>query len=232
LALRIIEVLMTAISRYHIHTSPAPMPPGSPPIPFVLIEGDPYVKYGHPVFANSTQRGDLHWTAEIISQTWYQAETGRIPISGGGYGGPFSGEGFEGIWLDMSEIVRPTRDGIHGREYISTQVDVGACRAALDLDVVGDFVGPPPRSLSIPLPILFDAVELARLGPGALRAMALAADQLGILTILDPAGYSPSLAALGPSLIPRLTPSAIDAIPERWQPRMVELELEIGRAHV
>ena len=25
----------------------------------------------------------------------------------------------------MSEIVRPTRDGIHGREYISTSVDIG-----------------------------------------------------------------------------------------------------------
>ena len=26
------------------------------------------------------------------------------------------------MWTDMSEIVRPTRDGIHGREYISTSV--------------------------------------------------------------------------------------------------------------
>lgn len=30
------------------------------------------------------------------------------------------------MWLDMSEIVRPTRDGIHGREYIATTVEVGA----------------------------------------------------------------------------------------------------------
>ncbi len=29
------------------------------------------------------------------------------------------------MWTDMSEIVRPTRDGIHGREYISTSVDIG-----------------------------------------------------------------------------------------------------------
>jgi len=29
------------------------------------------------------------------------------------------------MWTDMSEIVRPTRDGIHGREYISTLVDLG-----------------------------------------------------------------------------------------------------------
>ena len=54
-----------------------------------------------------------------------QAETGRIPVSGSGYGGPFSGPGFDSMWTDMSEIVRPTRDGIHGREYISTSVDIG-----------------------------------------------------------------------------------------------------------
>ena len=26
-------------------------------------------------------RGGPYWTAEIVTQTWYQAETGRIPIS-------------------------------------------------------------------------------------------------------------------------------------------------------
>ena len=69
--------------------------------------------------------GDDYYTPEIILSTWFQAETGRIPVSGAGYGGPFSGPGFDSMWTDMSEIVRPTRDGIHGREYISTSVDVG-----------------------------------------------------------------------------------------------------------
>ncbi|MEJ2071003.1 MAG: hypothetical protein P8X58_11460 [Syntrophobacterales bacterium] len=69
--------------------------------------------------------GDEYWTPEILLSTWYQAETGKIPVSGAGYGGPFAGDGFDGIWTDMSEIVRPTRDGIHGREYISTAIDLG-----------------------------------------------------------------------------------------------------------
>ncbi len=34
----------------------------------------------------------------------------------------------------MSEIVRPTRDGIHGREYISTQVDLGRKWMSLEFD--------------------------------------------------------------------------------------------------
>ena len=89
-----------AHSRYHITTRPAPPPPGGYPVQFHTADGDAYVKYGKPVFHGSNQRGDACWTAEIITQTWYQAETGRIPISGAGYGGKFAGEGFDGIWLD------------------------------------------------------------------------------------------------------------------------------------
>ena len=37
----------------------------------------------------------------------------------------------------MSEIVRPTRDGIHGREYISTSVDVGRKLTHLAFRTVG-----------------------------------------------------------------------------------------------
>jgi len=69
--------------------------------------------------------GDEYYTPEIILSTWYQSATGSIPVSGAGYGGPFSGAGFDSMWTDMSEIVRPTRDGIHGREYINTSVDIG-----------------------------------------------------------------------------------------------------------
>ena len=69
--------------------------------------------------------GDAYFSPEIIARLWYQAETGKIPVSGAGYPGPFSGPGFDSMWTDMSEIVRPTRDGIHGREYISTAVDLG-----------------------------------------------------------------------------------------------------------
>ncbi len=69
--------------------------------------------------------GNSYWTPDIIHTTWTQAETAKIPVSGAGYRGPFSGPGFDSMWTDMSEIVRPTRDGIHGREYISTAVDIG-----------------------------------------------------------------------------------------------------------
>ncbi|MGA2553358.1 MAG: glutamate synthase-related protein [Smithella sp.] len=71
------------------------------------------------------QMGNGYFTPDIILTTWNQAETAGIPVSGAGYRGKFTGTGFDSMWTDMSEIVRPTRDGIHGREYISTTVDIG-----------------------------------------------------------------------------------------------------------
>jgi hypothetical protein len=67
--------------------------------------------------------GDSYFTQRFIDAISYEVEHGMIPVKGAGYRGKFGGEGWEGMWTDMSEIVRPTRDGIHGREFISTVVD-------------------------------------------------------------------------------------------------------------
>jgi glutamate synthase domain-containing protein 2 len=182
------------VPRYRIRTRPAPAP-FDPPVRFQLDETDAYVKYGHRVFPGTSQRGDPLWTAEVISQTWYQARTGRIPISGAGYGGPFAGEGFEGMWLDMSEIVRPTRDGIHGREYISTTVTLGGAPEMLEFDDAGRLLTTMPRVVSLPMPVVFGPLPIPLPGGGAQRAAVLAADRLGTLCIL--------------------TGEALDAAPER-----------------
>jgi len=101
--------------------------------------------------------GDDYFVSDMILSTWYQAETGRIPVSGAGYGGPFSGPGFDSMWTDMSEIVRPTRDGIHGREYISTSVDIGRKLPYLEFED-GELQSVSPPILETPLPIVFDAL--------------------------------------------------------------------------
>ncbi len=100
--------------------------------------------------------GDSYWTPEIIETLCSQAESGRIPVSGGGYGGAFSGPGFDAMWTDMSEIVRPTRDGIHGREYISTTVDLGRKVMHLEFSPDGSISVPLPPLAEIPLPVMFD----------------------------------------------------------------------------
>jgi ferredoxin len=98
--------------------------------------------------------GSEYWTPDIIETTWYQAETAKIPVSGAGYRGKFSGVGFDSMWTDMSEIVRPTRDGIHGREYISTAVDIGRKPPFLFFDKETPSALPP--LVEIPMPMIVD----------------------------------------------------------------------------
>jgi ferredoxin len=148
------------------------------------------------------QLGDEYWTPEIIKVTWNQAETGKIPVSGAGYGGAFAGEGFDSCWTDMSEIVRPTRDGIHGREYISTTIDLGRKPIFLAFDEQSEMLVTPPPLLEIPLPvILAEPKEIS--DPGRFRQiMAAAAEELGSLALV-------SREAIGAELLPaadRLVP--------------------------
>ena len=100
--------------------------------------------------------GDSFFTPDHVDTIAYEAQTGRVPVKGAGYRGRFGGENWDGMWTDMSEIVRPTRDGIHGREFISTGVDIAEKPSLLTFDDRGFPTGPLPRALSIPLPILFD----------------------------------------------------------------------------
>ncbi|MBW1711748.1 MAG: hypothetical protein JRJ59_01185 [Deltaproteobacteria bacterium] len=133
-----------------------------------------------------TALGDDYWTPEIISATWAQAATGKIPVSGAGYGGPFAGSGFDAMWTDMSEIVRPTRDGIHGREYISTSIQLGRRNLSLDFDDQGRLLSPSPPFVELPLPILLSLPPGLDFGPSVVRAVAQAAAQLDTLFLAPP----------------------------------------------
>ncbi len=121
--------------------------------------------------------GDSFWTPEAVFTIWNEASTGKIPVKGMGYKGAFGGEGFDGIWTDMSEIVRPTRDGVYGREYISTSVDIGRKPTSVDFAKVDR----APPTVEIPVPIIFDKVPA---GNGAARtAVGKAAEKLGTFYI-------------------------------------------------
>jgi glutamate synthase domain-containing protein 2 len=125
--------------------------------------------------------GNDYWTSDIISKQWYQAETGNIPVSGAGYSGPFCGPGFDQMWTDMSEIVRPTRDGIHGREYINTQVSLGRKLSFLAFTEADEPVLDAPKNIDIPIPIIFSDLPFGSLSRDVFTAMAEAARTLGTL---------------------------------------------------
>lgn len=146
--------------------------------------------------------GDSHWTPNIIANLWMQAKTGKIPVSGAGYPGPFSGPGFDSMWTDMSEIVRPTRDGIHGREYISTAIDLGKTPEFIRLSEDGSLEEGEMPLLDIPLPIILRMPPFGATGPATIAGWALAARRLGTL-FSAPVDV---LESLKPDFAPHLMP--------------------------
>jgi len=162
--------------------------------------------------------GDSFWTPEMVYTIWNEASTGKIPVKGMGYKGAFGGEGFDGIWTDMSEIVRPTRDGVYGREYISTRVDVGRKPTSIDLDNVIE----TPRTMEIPLPIIFDELPNGTDNDDVQTAVALAAGKVGTLDV----ARETKLGRPGPeNLLPLIDEEGIEDYEEK-QPSILEFDAE------
>ena len=162
--------------------------------------------------------GDSFWTPEMVYTVWNEASTGKIPVKGMGYKGAFGGEGFDGIWTDMSEIVRPTRDGVYGREYISTCVYVGRKPTSIDLDNVIE----TPRTMEIPLPIIFDELPNGTDNDDVQTAVALAAGKVGTLDV----ARETRLGRPGPeNLLPLIDEEGIEDYEEK-QPLILEFDGE------
>jgi len=166
--------------------------------------------------------GDSYYTPDMIQSTWFQAESGRIPVSGSGYGGPFSGPGFDSMWTDMSEIVRPTRDGIHGREYINTSVDIG--RKLLYLTPVdGRLAVAPPPLTEVPFPVIFEVVPDRWRRGHVTAAVAAGAAEIGTLAII-PENEITADAAATRHIVPLLATGPSAAAGSRFSSPLVMVE--------
>ncbi len=173
--------------------------------------------------------GDDYWQADIIHRTWYQAHTGKIPVSGAGYRGPFVGEGFDSMWTDMSEIVRPTRDGIHGREYINTCIELSRRNTRLQFKEDMSMASDMPPLFEIPIPLLFQQPDFGILSENVLQAIVRAAFELDTLIFIWPEYYSEDLIPYTRCLIPCLTKdNYLDFLNQTPGIRMIELAYENG----
>ncbi len=173
--------------------------------------------------------GNSYFSPDRIKTIYFEAETGRVPVSGAGYTGPFAGEGFDSIWFDFSEIVRPTRDGIHGREYISTSVDLGRRLQSLEFDDNEKLVSDVPKTIEIPIPIIFDAPLNCRTSGNLQLALAKSAAGLKTFAIINAKEYSSDLTQHKTNLIPRINSDEIDEFEDLVRiSQIVEIELRHG----
>lgn len=168
--------------------------------------------------------GDNYFTFNYVNAVAYEASSGRVPVRGAGYRGKFGGVGWDGMWTDMSEIVRPTRDGIHGREFISTTVDIGEKYNFLAFDDGGALTSESPETFSIPLPMIIDLPPAAVATATLYKLLSTAAQELDTLVML-PARPIVELNLRGKHIVPVLTPNDLDLLPILpSHPRLIMLD--------
>ncbi len=153
--------------------------------------------------------GGSYWKSDMFITLWKQAEDGKVPVTGAGYRGPFTGAGFDSMWTDMSEIVRPTRDGIHGREYISTSVELGRKLNHLTFDEKGKLLSKIHDTVDIPIPIIFD-LPPDNLNPNVVAALIKAAVKLNTCIILSAADIDSDRKKFIKNIIPLISHKEID----------------------
>jgi len=170
--------------------------------------------------------GGGYWKPDMLITLYKQAEDGNVPVSGAGYRGPFTGTGFDSMWTDMSEIVRPTRDGIHGREYINTSIDLGRKLNHLVFGAEKQLISKSPDTVDISLPILFD-IPAEKLNANVMLAMIKAAAELNTFVIMPVADITTECEKHSDNIIPRLSAAEIDTHKEMIKKaRIVSIEYD------
>jgi len=168
--------------------------------------------------------GDTFVKPEYVDTIMYEARDGRVPVRGAGYRGLFGGEGWDGLWTDMSEIVRPTRDGIHGREFISTAVDIGEKPAFLRFDEQGEIVGPVPTVITTQVPFLFDVPAYTARSKLLLLILSEAARQIETLVVV-PIASAVELSLAGQHVVPLVAQESLSWLDRlSWSPCMIMLD--------
>ena len=153
--------------------------------------------------------GGSYWKPDMLISLWKQAEDGKVPVTGAGYRGRFTGPGFDSMWTDMSEIVRPTRDGIHGREYISTSVELGRRLNHLTFDANGKLLSKIHDSIDLPLPIIFD-IPADGLSANVRVALVAAAAEINTCIVMPAGDIGPGLEEYSQNIIPYISHREID----------------------
>jgi ferredoxin len=153
--------------------------------------------------------GGQYWKPDMFLTLWKQAEDGAVPVTGAGYRGPFTGPGFDSMWTDMSEIVRPTRDGIHGREYINTSVELGRKLNHLTFGEKGELLSKTHHTVDVPIPIIFD-IPVEHMGPKVKVAMVRAVAELNTFIVLPADAITADVEKQIKNIIPLCAHQEID----------------------
>lgn len=151
------------------------------------------------------------WSPEIIKTIWYESETGRVPVSGAGYSGKFAGPDYDSLWTDMSEIVRPTRDGIHGREFISTAVFYGPRKLVLDFNNLDQILNDAVIPIEIQIPIILESPAFGPIDKKYMQILGQVAKDVETLVFVDIENVSEEMNQFLRNIILRISVEDLDS---------------------
>jgi hypothetical protein len=180
------EVMLSRPCTYGVFSSPVG---GFAPRPDLCV-GCLRCCIQHPEFVKVTHNpahlalGDSYMTHGHVWTVDEEARKGTVPVRGQGYRGRFGGPGFDMMLTDMSEIVRPSRDGIHGRELIGTSVDIGSKPMHLSFDESGGLIGATSSMFSIQVPFFLDTLPTNVASPLLRSIWARTAVEIDSLAVL------------------------------------------------
>jgi hypothetical protein len=182
----------------------------------------------HPDFVKVTHNpelaalGDSYMTSKHIATIDEEARKGSVPVRGQGYRGRFGGPGFDQMFTDMSEIVRPSRDGIHGRELIGTSVDLGYKPMRLTFDKSGGILN-APKMMTIQVPFIYAPPPDAVASGIVPEILVEAAGKVDTLVFL-PENTVTAQGLAGENVVPIIAPTRIGNIESHGNgTRMVEM---------
>ncbi|MGD8604054.1 MAG: glutamate synthase-related protein [Anaerolineales bacterium] len=165
--------------------------------------------------------GDSYLSPDQVDTLLYEAATGRVPVKGAGYRGSFGGRGWDSMWTDMSEIVRPTRDGIHGREFISTAVDIGWKPRWLTVEPDGTLSGPRSKVIHLPIPMIFDLPPRSVRSKAYFMALTESAHRMETLAVV-PFEWAQRLSIRSREVAPLVEPDQVPQLQGDYQ--LIELD--------
>ncbi|MFW9903030.1 MAG: glutamate synthase-related protein [Candidatus Thorarchaeota archaeon] len=169
---------------------------------FCKVERNPEYAFSRDSYWKGSDPTKLSYSPKATIN--YEAETGNIPIKGMGYKGAFVEIGWDSMWTDMSEIVRPTRDGVHGREYISTTTNIG--RKPKYLKFMNSKLLTKSKTVEIPLPIIFDYLPPSMSNKSVQGSIKTAASNIGTFYIDKGSKSNYDDQPIDPFMIPLISP--------------------------
>lgn len=152
-------------------------------------------------FSLSTFKPNDYWTARTITNIYKQANTGGILLTGMGNDKPYHIY-WDHLLLDACQVTNPSIDPL--REPMELRTFLGNKPDKLDIEIVD---GKPKLKtkltpqIKLEVPIMFTAMSYGAINYNAHKALAVAAEEMGIMYNTGEGGLHKSLYKYGPNTI-------------------------------